>query len=206
MNIDAIKRLTRPKVVADDIAKKVFKATNDYKHAKQDVRFERTEALEPLLEKMDEEIKEIGKIQRPQLPAPQPQLALPQPIPSTPQPLPGPSQPSPSSPDPPPETPTKIFADLDKDFTEGDKEMYQKYGLILPSEALQAAYENPETETIDDNIDEAISINKSPGGKKSRLMKRSYLSPADEEKLATIERDIGAMRKLRRRLNLIKSG
>ena len=127
------------------------------------------EALEPLLEKIDEEIKEVGKIQRPQLPAPQPQLALPQPIPGTPM-LPGPSQPSPSSLDPPPETPTKIspkkFADPDKGFTEGDKEIYQKYGLILPSEALQAAYENSETETIDDNIDEAIAINNHWVGKR----------------------------------------
>ena len=99
-----------------------------------------------------------------------------------PAPLPGPSQPSPSSLDPPPETPTKIspkkFADPDKGFTEGDKEIYQKYGLILPSEALQAAYENPETETIDDNIDEAIAINKSLGGKKASLMKsRTYHPP-----------------------------
>ena len=191
MDIAEFKKYAFPNIEAGKMVNLVRRTIKEVQYSKQDAEEKQKEIYKPIIEKLEEEAKEISDLRKAlepteeqaALPAPPEQAALPasvtQAIAS--------EQPGPST-----SKKTKITVDLDAGYSERDKKILNELGLKLPSKLLEESLKDKDL--LSKVLNKTATLNKSLGGKK------------DHEKVAIVKNYRDQLRRIDAEKKSIKKG
>ena len=145
MDIADFKKHAIPKIESGKMVSAVRETIKELQNREQDQYEEQKKLYKPIVEKLEQEIDEISDLRENML-----QTAN--------KPLPGPGKLAIT------DGSKKLVIDPDKDFTNDDKDILEKHGLLLPSEVFKESLED--NSVFNNILKETGKLNKKLGGKK----------------------------------------